>query len=94
MEFDTEDQVLLLLKLIGLVIHWELSFKTIKTVRDNLSLVYSADSEQDDASLYIVQVLVPKPNASKGVSDIAENFCLLILLALHRDDSASNLCTN
>ena len=57
------------------------------------SLVYGSESEQDAESLYIVHVLVPKTNPSKGVSDVAEKSWFLILLALHRDDSVSNLCT-
>ena len=64
----------------------------LKTVREGFFL--ASESEQDEESLYIVQILVPKTNPPNGVSDVAEKFWFLILLALHRDDSVSNLYTN
>ena len=63
----------------------------IKTVRYHLSLVYTPESEQDNESLYIVQSLVPKSMAFRLISDVAAKFGCLMLLALHRDESVSNL---
>ena len=57
----------------------------------HLSLVYTPASEQDNESLYIVQSLVPKSMAFRLISDVAAKFGCLMLLALHRDESVSNL---
>ena len=60
-------------------------------MRDYRSLVYVGESEQNDESLYTVHVLVPKSKPSKEASDVAANPWSVILLALHKDESVSNL---
>ena len=67
---------------------------TTKTVRDPLSLVYVCDLEQDAESLYTVQRCVPRSKVSIEASDVAENIGCTILLALHIEDSVSNLFKN
>ena len=62
-----------------------------KTVKDPLFLVYVCELEQDEESLYTVQICVPRSNESKEDSEVAANLGCTILLALHIEYSVSNL---
>ena len=57
-------------------------------------LVYVCVLEQDEESLNTVHRYVPKSNVSIEASEVAENFGCKILLALHIEDSVSNLFKN
>ena len=66
----------------------------VKTVKDPLFLVYVCELEQDEESLYTVQICVPRSNDSKEDSEVAENIGCTILFALHMECSVSNLVKN
>ena len=65
-----------------------------KTVKDPLFLVYVCEFEQDEESLYTVQIWVPRSIDSKEASEVAANLGCTILLALHIECSVSNLFKN